>query len=137
MICCLIWKKRFNFFFRVLTWIQFYQEMIYRKIEKFYRKLAKEQDSAKEIFCKQWLSMDVQVIKRFFKLFNLYAEVIIYPLLIQWRSLHEKGIQSITKKHIPPVLQHFVYSVYHLNRLSYKKSVIIFLHPFLKSFQLK
>ena len=46
-------------------------------------------------------------------------------------------VQSIRKKHIPPVFQHFVFPVYLRNRSSYKKSVFIFLHPFLKRFQLE
>ena len=36
-------------------------------------------------------------------------------------------LQWITKKHIPPVFQHFVFLVYLRNRLSYKK---IYLHLF-------
>ena len=46
-------------------------------------------------------------------------------------------VQSITKKHIPPVFQRFVFHVYLRNRLRYNKSIFIFLHPFLKSFQLE
>ena len=41
-------------------------------------------------------------------------------------------LQSITKKHISPVFQPFSFSVYLRNRLSYKTSAYIFLHPFLK-----
>ena len=47
------------------------------------------------------------------------------------------NIESITKKHIPSVFQLFVFPVYLQNRLSYKTSVYIFLHHFLKSFQLE
>ena len=41
------------------------------------------------------------------------------------------------KKTHPPVFQHFVFLVYLQNRLSYKKSTYVFLHPFLKRFQLE
>ena len=41
------------------------------------------------------------------------------------------------KKTHPPVFQPFVFPVYLRNRLRYNKSVCIFLHPFLKSFQLE
>ena len=41
------------------------------------------------------------------------------------------------KKTHPPVFQHFVFLVNLRNRLSYKKYIYIFLHLFLKRFQLK
>ena len=37
----------------------------------------------------------------------------------------------------PPVFQPLVFPIYLRNRLSYKKIYFIFLHPFLKSFQLE
>ena len=46
-----------------------------------------------------------------------------------------QDIQSITKKHIPPVFQPFVFHVHLPNCLRYNKSIYIFLRPFLKSFQ--
>ena len=50
--------------------------------------------------------------------------------------MHEYGfnqnLQSITKKHVP-----YVFPVYLRNRLSYKKSIYIFLYQFLKSSQLE
>ena len=49
----------------------------------------------------------------------------------------KKYVQLITKKHIPPVFQPFVFPVYLRNHLRYNKSVYIFLHPFLESFQLE
>ena len=41
------------------------------------------------------------------------------------------------KKTHPPVFQPFVFPVYLRNHMRYNKSVNIFLHPFLKSFQLE
>ena len=46
-------------------------------------------------------------------------------------------IQSITKKHVPPVFQPYVFPVYLRNRFSYKKSIYIFVYQFLKSSQLE
>ena len=46
-------------------------------------------------------------------------------------------LQSVTKKHVPPVFQLYVIPGYLLNRLSYKKDIYIFLYQFLKSFQLE
>ena len=46
-------------------------------------------------------------------------------------------VDNRKKTHPLPVFQPFVFPVYLRNRLSYKKSVYIFLHPFLKSFQLE
>ena len=60
-----------------------------------------------------------------------------------WGTVEHTGmycksdVQSITKKHIPPFFQPFVFHVYLRNRLRYNKFVYIFLHPFLKSFQLE
>ena len=57
--------------------------------------------------------------------------------LIHCQPSYNIPIQSITKKHIPPVFQPFVFPVYLRNRLSYEKYFSIFVHPFLKSFQLE
>ena len=46
-------------------------------------------------------------------------------------------LQSITKKHVSPVFQPYVFPEYLRNRLSYKKSIYIFLYQFLKSSPLK
>ena len=46
-------------------------------------------------------------------------------------------IKWITKKHLPPVFQPYVFPVYLRNRLNYKKIIYIFLYQFLKSSQLK
>ena len=71
---------------------------------------------------------------------------IIFQSLLQqimsknWYLLLQAGnkkVQWITKKHIPLVFQPFVYLVYLRTRLSYKKSNCIFLHPFLKRFQME
>ena len=48
------------------------------------------------------------------------------------RTIFER-VQSITKKHEPPVFQPYVFPVYLRNRLTYKKSIYIFLYQFLKS----
>ena len=52
-------------------------------------------------------------------------------------SLQTDDGQSITKKHVPPVSQPYVFPVYLRNRLSYKKSIYSFLYQFLKSSQLE
>ena len=41
-------------------------------------------------------------------------------------NLIKYDVQSITKKHVPPVFQPYVFPVYLWNRLSYKKSIYIF-----------
>ena len=55
----------------------------------------------------------------------------------EFRVVTFQVITVDNKKTNPPVFQPFVFPVYLLNRLSYKKHVYIFLHPFLKSFQLE
>ena len=71
---------------------------------------------------------------------------IIFQSLLQqimsknWYLLLQAGnkkVQWITKKHIPLVFQPFVYLVYLRNHLSYKISTCVFLHPFLKHFQME
>ena len=60
-----------------------------------------------------------------------------------WKNKHRISFHAIlpytvyNKKHIPPVFQPFVFPIYLRNRLSYKKSIYIFLYYFLKSFQLE
>ena len=48
---------------------------------------------------------------------------------------HESTVDN--KKTHPPVFQPFDFHVYLRNHLRYNNSVYIFLHPFLKCFQLK
>ena len=57
--------------------------------------------------------------------------------LVQIMHDYQLQVQSITKKHVPPVFQPYVFPVYLRNRLSYKESIYIFLYQFLKSFQLE
>ena len=53
------------------------------------------------------------------------------------RQLYVAKATVDNKKTHPPVFQPFVFPVYLRNRLTYNKSVYIFLHHFLKSFQLE
>ena len=68
---------------------------------------------------------------------NKYIPGLFFRFLAQISNVIRRYTVDNKKKHIPLVFQPFFFPVYLRNRLSYKKSVFIFLYPFLNSFQLE
>ena len=69
--------------------------------------------------------------------FSKFSRLKTENLLGKKKHFKTNEIQSITKKHVSPVFQPYVFPVYLRNRLSYKKSIYSFLYQFLKSSQLE